>query len=555
MRSTMTLRFRIKELVVWWIASSLSVAGGSAARGPRLVEAVREGDRAAVSLLLKEAPAEVNAPQADGATALAWAVHKDDLETASLLIDAGADVNAGNIYGVTPLSLACTNRNTLLVEMLLKAGADPNSPQVTGETPLMSCVRTGSTAGAKALLLYGADANAKDNERGQTALMWAAEGRPAIVQMLVEHGASLNARSARLALYTPKVPNPAQVSPTGIQVHQGFRKTVYFPKFKGGFTPLMFAAQYGDSESVRVLLAAGAEVDEGTSEGGTPLVVASVNGRENAALLLLEKGANPNKTDCYGMTALHWALQDGVTAISGGPTVTDRFWLHPKMPALVKALLAAGANPNARIAKDFMTYHVHRFSRGTMLEPPQVGQAGATPFLLAAAAGDAATMRVLLKAGADPKIATFEGTTPLMVAAGTGVQLETRGAKDDGIPKERRMEALEAVRLAWQSGLDVNAVSESGRTALHGASFYGLAEVIEFLAENGANLEAKDMYGQSAVSIALADPDGFIYRNLDDKGQDSTFHRRATPDMKTVELLLKLGAAPYKLVGRDLRGY
>lgn len=532
-------------------AATLAAAGSSS-----LIDAVREGDRDAVNRLLKQSAADVNTPQADGATALAWAAHRDDLETVSLLIGAGADVNAANVYGVTPLFLACTNRSDAVTERLLKAGADPNRAMATGVTPLMECVRTGNTAAVKALLVYGAAINARDTERGQTALMRAAaEIRPAITQMLLEHGADIGARSARLPLYTPKVPNPSQTSPTGVQVHQGYRRSVYFPGFKGGLTALMFAAQSGDVESARALVAAGADLKEGTPEEGPPLVVASTNGREEMALMLLEKGADPNATDCYGMTALHWALQEGITAISSGPTVTDAFWLHAPMPRLIQALLAAGANPNARIAKDFMTYHIHRFSRGTMLEPPQVGHAGGTPFLLAAASHNAEAMRLLLQAGADPKIPTFEGTTPLMVASGTGVQLATRGTKDEGLPTEKRLRALEAVRLAWESGVDVNAANEGGRTALHGAAFYGIAEVIEFLASKGADLEARDMYGQSAMSIALADPDGFIYRNLDDKGQDSTFHRKVLEDKKTVELLLKLGAKPYVSTGRDLKEF
>ncbi|MDA2935181.1 ankyrin repeat domain-containing protein [Acidobacteria bacterium AH-259-D05] len=542
-----------KGLPVWWMLSLLSVASVTAGNAPRLVDAVREGDREAVHFLLKE-PTDVNASQADGTTALAWAVHRDEVEMVELLIDAGAHVNAANLYGVTPLSLACTNRNALIVEKLLKAGANPNSAQATGETPLMRCVRTGSAEGVKSLLVHGADVNSKTTERGQTALMWAAaQSDPAIVQMLVEHGADLHARSARLALYTPRVPDPAQFNPTGVPVHQGYRETVYFPKFKGGFTPLMFAAQAGNAESARILLAAGADVNEGTPEEGSPLVLASSNGREKVALLLLEKGADPKATDCYGMTALHWALQEGVVAMSGGHTETDPFWVHPNMPELVKALLARGGDPNARIARDFMPYHVHRFARGAQQEPPQVSQAGATPFLLAAAGADIAAIRVLVEGGADPKVATFDGTTPLMVAAGMGVNLGMRGS--DGVTEEIRKKALEAVRLAWELGGDVNAVDPDGRTAVHGAALYGLTEVIQFLADKGANLDAQDMWGQTAMSIALADPDGLVYRHLPDKGQDSTFRRRRRKDQKTVDLLLSLGAAPYISTGRSLKGF
>ena len=551
----------MKELCVGGMLLVLSVASVVAGNALDLVDAVREGDREAVRSLLSEST-DVNASQADGATALAWAVHRDDVVTVELLIAAGADVNAANVYGVTPLSLACTNRSAGIVEKLLGSGANPNLAQDSGETALMSCTRTGSEEGARSLLVHGADVNAKTIERGQTTLMWAAAIEPAIVGMLIEHGADVAARSNRLGVYTPRIPDFPDVTPQGGPVHQGFRKTIYHPKFKGGFTPLMFAAQAGNVESARVLLAAGADVNEGTQEAGPPLLLAASNGREQVAILLLEKGADPNATDGYGMTALHWALEEGVVGMSGGHTQTDPYWVHPNSRELVKALLARGADPNARIESDFMPYHIHRWGRGAQQEPPQVSQAGATPFIMAAASADVAAMRLLLEAGSDPLIATFDGTTSLMVAAGLGVNLGIRGTDAlSTAPKivtstgEIRNKVLEAVHLAWQLGNDVNAIGPDGRRAIHGAALYGLSEVIRFLREKGADLDAQDMWGQSAMSIAMADPDGLIYRHLPTKGQDSTFRRRSKKDEKTIELLLGFGAKPYIPTGRDLKGF
>jgi ankyrin repeat protein len=530
----------------------LSVASAVAANALDLLDAVREGDREAVRSLLKEST-DVNASLADGATALAWAVHRDDVETVELLIEAGADVNAANVYQVTPLSLACNNRNVGIVDRLLGAGANPNLAQDSGETPLMTCTRTGSEEGARLLIVHGADVNSRTTERGQTTLMWAAAGNHAIARILIEHGADIAARSNRLSLYTPRIPTITNVTPRGGTVHQGFRETIYHPKFKGGLTPLMFAAQAGNIESVRLLLAAGADVNEGTEEAGPPLLLAASNGQEQVALLLLEKGADPNATDGYGMTALHWALEEGVVGMSGGHTQTDPYWVHPNSRELVKVLLARGADPNAPIRSDFMPYHIHRFGRGAQQEPPQVSQAGATPFLMAAASVDVAAMRILAEAGADPKRATLDGTTPLMVAAGMGVNVGMRGA--DGITDEMRAKALEAVQLAAELGNDVNAIGPDGRRAIHGAALYGLTSVIQFLAEKGADLDAQDMWGQSAMSIALADPDGLVYRHLPDKGQDSTFRRRRQKDEETTELLIRLGAQPYIPTGRDLKGF
>ena len=99
--------------------------------------------------------ADVNAPQADGMTALHWAVHHDNLEMADRLLRAGASVKAANRYGITPLSLACTNGSGAVVDLLLKAGADPNVPAPGGETPLMTASRTGALAVVKSLLTHG----------------------------------------------------------------------------------------------------------------------------------------------------------------------------------------------------------------------------------------------------------------------------------------------------------------------------------------------------------------------------------------------------------------
>ena len=536
----------VKGLPVLGIACLLSVVSLSGAVSDLgLVSAVKEGDSEVVRSLLTE-DADVNAPQPDGATALLWAVNRDDLDIAELLIRAGANVNTANLYGITPLSVACTTRNTAMVEKLLEAGATPNTTQDTGETPLMTCARTGNAGAVRLLLAHGADVDARETEREQTALMWAAAGKYSqVVEALVENGADIHARSATLPLYTPRVLTKSAGAPFDF-----YKDGSYFPKVKGGFTPLMFAAQAGDLDSVGILVAAGAQVNEGTPDDGTPLVLASSNGHEKVALLLLEKGADPNAADAYGITPLHWALQEGIVALYAGTFVTDRFWINANMPELVKALLVRGADPNAPIEKDFFPYDVHRFSRsrGDML--PQVGLNGATPFLLATAAADLSAMRVLVEGRADPKITTKENLTPLMAAAGMGVD---RGRNPTAEQKKR---FFEAVKLAVQLGGSVNTADFLGRTALHGAAYYGLNDVVQFLVDNGADLEAKDIHGQTALSIALGDPDGFVYRNLESFNRDDRFRRaRLGSRQETVELLLELGATPYTNTDRNMKAH
>ncbi|MCH7978875.1 MAG: ankyrin repeat domain-containing protein [Acidobacteria bacterium] len=539
---------RVKVQSLWWVVSLLSVASLAAAGGDfRLAEAVQKGDKAAVRSLLQEG-ADVNEPLGDGATALAWAAHRDDLETAEMLIRAGADATAANDYGVTPLSLACTNRNSAMVEKLLEAGADPNAAQGSGETVLMTCARAGNLEAVKLLLARdGVDVDAKETNRGQTALMWAVAAKhPEVARVLIEHGADVNARSRVLELFAAK-----RVDFYGDDVH--------YATSKGGFSPLMFAARMGDVESARILLSAGANVNYATPEYGSVLVVASASAQEEVALLLLEKGAEPNGTGPTGLTALHWAVREGLRALSGnvGRGDTNRFWDRPNMPGLVKALLAYGANPNARIRKEFHPYNTPFHTRNMGNSLPQIVIVGATPFLLAAASGGLESMRLLVEGGADPRLAAEDGATALMVAAGVGSERSrTYRVADNSYRTEanqKRTNALEAAKLALQLGVDINAVEGGGRSVLHGASYLRDHEMIKFLVENGANLEAKDKYGGTPLSIALGDPEGLYYRNRGGGRYDDRFRVITGEDKETAELLLKLGAAPFT-GKRRLRG-
>lgn len=464
----------------------------------RLVRAMEERDQAAVRALLAER-VDVNAASADGATALHWAAHWDDAVAAELLLRAGADANAANDHGVTPLSLACLNRSAKLVGMLLAAGAHPNAAQWTGETPLMTCARTGAAEAVRLLLDHGADPNARETIHGQTALMWAlAERHPSVALTLIERGADIRART------------------------------------KGGFTPLMFAAQQGDLDSAKALLAAGADVNESTPEYGNALLIAASSGQEAVALYLLEQGADPNAADANGVTALHWAVAQGLTSLIGVRYDPD-YRVQPRnMPALAKALLAAGAHPNARIQRSF--------SRGP--DGSQFSLAQATPFFLAAVSADPQMMRILAAGGADPRLRNSEEVTPLMAAAAavcTGSCWSRGGNRDSDAAREAERVALEAVRMAVELGSDVNATSKIGQTAMHQAAFTGADTIVQFLADHGANVDVPDENGETPWSMAAGISPVLRYR-----GQYG-YHQ------STAELLLKLGAKPRTREQMDTR--
>ena len=478
----------VSPLLVTVMVTALAANGES-----ELVDAAKNRDQKKVRALAA-AGADVNARSHDGATALLWAAHWNDLETADLLIRAGADVNVANDFHVTPLSLACTNASSALVERLLNAGAKANTAVATGETPLITCAGTGNADAVRALIAHGADVNAKEPLHNQTPLMWAtSEGHVDAMRALIEHGADVQARTRQ------------------------------------GFTALHFAAREGRIEGARLLLGAGVDVNvrsvpDGTSKGrgvtyaatvsagSTPLLVATVRGQVPLALFLLEHGADPN-IDEAGFTALHWAASTwendlanpmfGFTDPMGG--IPDR---NAKVQ-LVKALLARGADPNAR-----------------MRRPPPGGfpggyaePVGATPFFLAASVADVEMMRLLLAAGADPTEMTNSKTTALMAAAGVNRKLAESPVTE--------AESLEAVKLLLQLGADPKAVSDNGENALFGPAYRGWNTLVELLVEKGADVNAVSKAGITPwlAASGLGDRFGGVLFNTE-----------------TAELLVKLGA-------------
>jgi len=522
-----------------------------------LVEASRAGDFTMVQSLLKD-NVDVNTSLANGTTALAWAVYHDNNPAVDMLLQAGADPNLASDLGVTPLSLACSNQNAAVVSKLLDAGARPDIARQTGETPLMTCANTGAVQAVQVLLEHGAKVNASENREEQTALMWAvAERHPQVVKLLVEHGADVNARSRLVPEPEPYI---IQSAPGETVFGTNYPKTIRFAETTGGFTALDFAAQQGDLESAKILLAAGADINAPHPEHGSALIIAIASGHEDLARFLIDQGANVNVKDGWGITPLHYALHKGVLILNNfRPSDNHRFgWERNNMPGLVKLLLDHGANPEARIEFSY-AYHNNLFLARSGEEPPQVDPVGATPLLLAAASGDVASMRTLIESGgADKNATTIGGATVFMLAAGVGAERGARTQKD----------ALEATKLALAlGGANINAQltelaadgpgkgKQDGRTALHAAVYLGWTDMIQFLVENGADVNIKDRYGMTPIKLAMGDPEGLYYRNIGSGNYDERYRRPAFEgNQKVTELLLELGAQPFTGKRRDRSG-
>ena len=468
---------------------------------PPLLAAVRAGDRGAVNALLA-AGADVTAPQPDGATALHWAVHREDVETARALIRAGADVGAANDLGVTPLLMACRRGQGELAAQLLAAGADPTAALPSGETPLMAAARAGSLVAVEALLERGAPVNAAEATRGQTALMWAvANRRPSVTRTLLAHGADIAARTrTRRRVYNMGGSRSAGSASRGIALEE---------VIEGGSTALLFAVRSGDLESARLLVAAGADVHDTTADGNTALAIAAHSGHGSLAMFLLERGAAPNAAP-LGYAPLHAAVLRG--------TLRDRGVRNDDPGAgvpLVRALLAHGADPDARLLRGTP---VRRWSHDFAFMDRWVG---ATPFWLAAHFLEVEMMHVLAAAGADPRAPSRAGTTPLMAAAGLGYNrgggsafIRDRrdfssynpvesAALGSTIPAAEERRAREAVAVALDLGARVGAANDAGDTALHAAASHGMNGVIELLAARGADVRAANGRGQTPLDVAV----------------------------------------------------
>jgi uncharacterized protein len=516
------------------IAGTINFAAAS-----DIADAAMKRDATAVRSML-QAGTDVNAVQADGATALHWAAYHGDVALASDLIAAGAKPSVANRNGSTPMWLAATHGDAAMLEVLIKAGADANEMMELGRRPLMLAARSGNVGAVRVLLDNGADPNASETERGTTALMQAADqGHAEVIALLIARGADIaatskpvmrdgrtaalgNSEDPRISVSRQTIVSICEQPDVDLSLLQrqiaisvnidtavknlvdsgvelttelicsrferagiGFAVAVGEGNTRGGdgrqarepdggeLTPLVYAARTGAIEAARVLIEAGADVNQVTRYGWSPLLAATQNRNYQMGKFLIEKGADVNIANKGGWTPLYLATDN--RNLEGGDYPTPM----PDMDDLeyIRLLLDNGADPNARMRESTETR--------TVFTNQWLNEEGATAFLRAAQSGDLPLLKMLIEYGADPHINTELGITPLAVAAGIGWV--------EGVTTEwSERQTVETIKYLLELGIDPNFQADTGRVALHGAAHKGATEVVKVLVAAGAKMDVRD---------------------------------------------------------------
>ncbi len=522
-----------------------------AAAAGTVADAVMQGDVAAVRQML-QAGADVNAAQGDGMTALHWAAANSQAELATMLLQAGARPAATTrLGGFTPLHLAARAGSAPIVDALVTAGADPTATTSTGTTALMLAAESGVVEAVTRLVRAGAAVNAVESAKGQSALMFAAAyDRTDVVSFLLAQGAdhALSTTVRDLATLTDPGQDrtPAgRGAPRQVQVPGWSRQFRYneLVGTQGGLTALLFATRDGHTRTAMALLAGGANVNQlNPGDRTSPLLMAVVNGHFDLAMRYLEKGADVSLAAANGVAPLYATLNNRWAPKSLYPNPKAYQQQEATYLTLMQALLARGADPNARVQRKVWYQAFNSDFAG-------VDEIGATPFWRAAYASDVEAMRLLVAHGADPHIPTIKpagrpftgdgirqtedvsglppvpvggpAVPPLLAASGVGY--------GEGFAANAHRYAetgfLAAIRyLVEDVGADVNAVDHEGNTAVHHAAARGDNASIEYLVSMGAVVTTRNREGQSTADMA----NGPV--------------QRTQPYPDTVALLERLGA-------------
>ncbi len=491
------------------------VNGAQADGATALHWAAYHGDTNLAELLLK-AGADPDAANRNGSTPMWLAASQGNAAMLETLLDGGADANEELPLGRRPLMLAARSGVVEAVQVLLDHGADPNAKESErGTTALMQAADQGHADVIALLVKNGADVaavSAPVMRDGRTAALGNSEDpriavrrqtilshceQPdmdlALVQKLVREGTdrdevladlvnsgdlsrdNICSKFARGGLgfaVAVSTGSAGRGAGAGADGGEGFGPRNREPD-GGELTALIYAARSGAVDAAQALLDAGADVNQTSRYGWSPLLAATQNANYKMGVFLIEHGADVNLVNKGKWSPLYVATDN--RNIEGGdyPTRT------PDMDTLeyIKYLLDHGADVNHRIVESSETR--------TVFTNQWLDENGATAFLRASQSGDLPLMKMLIEYGADPHINTELGITPLAVAAGIGWV--------EGVTTEWSTEqTVEAVKYLLELGIDPNFQADTGRVALHGAAHKGATEVAKVLIAAGAKLDVRD---------------------------------------------------------------
>lgn len=284
------------------------------------------GGHTNLALLLPDKNACFDEKDIWGNDALNYAVELGDIQGVRDLIENGANPNSKDAKDLTPLLKALKMKRYDIAQLLIEKGANVDAKNLIGETPIFEATLWGDIEAVKFLVRNGANVNAKDAYEVRALQIAARDGHKEIAQLLLDNGAySCDLAIANeyghheIAKLYPSKYSSAQSLPSQNQVDIGGWPPLMWAIISkdnhdakklinsgtidinatrhGGWTALMLAARYGNSEMVKILIGNKAAINSSTTSGMTALYLAKKFGHEEVVKLLIESGAFNPETD------------------------------------------------------------------------------------------------------------------------------------------------------------------------------------------------------------------------------------------------------------------
>ncbi len=504
--------------IIFFLVTSLILGAGRS----DIADAAMKADKAAIRTLIQQ-KADVNAPQVDGATALHWAVYKDDLEMMDLLLRAGAKVNVANRDGITPLYMASLYGYAPVIDKLLKAEADAKSPGPAGETLLMLAARNGNPEAIKLLIAAGVDVNAKEPVRGTTALMWAVEQKhPAAVKALLDGGADLNAKTALAGLPRNYMSGRVNVNAVEAAARRQMTAAANGRTYEEQLALEGIGGRFGGSNRTQLQVGQpGAAAGAGNrgQRGGGQRGATGANPPAAAATAAAAPAAAPAEVpeDQDDQNFIY----SGLVGTGGGGLTALILAAREGDLESTKVLLDKGADVN------------------------QVSEYGWTALLTATNNRHYKLGNYLIERGANPSLANKGGWTPLYLAT------DNRNIEGGDFPVPKPdMDHLDYIKLLLAHGANPNArvkdntltrtiftmqwFLESGASSFVRAAQSGDLELLKLLLANGADPKVRTDHGDTALTAAAGI--GWV--------EGVTYEHSPKENVEVVRFLLDLGLDP-----------